>query len=281
MKKIVKKKSIGLTVKILYVILGLLITFNVALIFKITRTEVVEVYTAVQNINDKVNYVQKELEETNNTINKRIANIPEDIIFQKKALEYKLQQVNVMVINETEGAMGSGVILKYNNQYYILTAGHMADAETDELYLYENREKICQLEIVKHDYTTNQLEDDTLGNDLLLLRPIGKYFVPEFYAELAEFQPVVSTEIYIVGNPARLEDIVSDGRIAFYKNNFMYYRDSTYYGNSGGGVYTRDGQLVGIVSHMYPISDNPELPPYMLYGAVRLSTIQSFMKDVK
>jgi S1-C subfamily serine protease len=61
----------------------------------------------------------------------------------------------------------------------------------------------------------------------------------------------------------------------------MYYINHTYYGNSGGGVYTLDGKLIGIVSHMYPISANPQIPAYMVYGAVRLSVIRQFLGDVK
>ena len=61
----------------------------------------------------------------------------------------------------------------------------------------------------------------------------------------------------------------------------MYYRDSTYFGNSGGGVFTKDGKLVGIVSHMIGDQPDPEVPPFMLYGAIRLSVIYHFLSDIK
>lgn len=226
---------------------------------------------------------------TQQALNKKIDNLLEKTKYDKFKLEKTLQQYSVIIHNNTLGALGTGVTLKYKGKFYILSAGHMATVSKDnfnlpeELELWENGNKICELEIVKHNYTSpeeNKKGDLTKGTDLLLLKPKNANFIPRFYVELADFEPDTATEIYIVGNPMGLEDVVSDGRIILYKNNFVYYIDHTYFGNSGGGVFTKDGKLIGIVSHMIPLQPLENIPAYMVYGAVRLSVIYTFLADI-
>lgn len=216
---------------------------------------------------------------TVNSLNGKVDKLPQKISADKVKIEKTLQQINIMVRNITDDSLGSGVTLKYNGKFYVLSAGHMTNSEEDKLELWENDQKICDLEIVKHEYTTPQ--ETTKGLDLILLRPTTSNIVPKVYTELADTEPSTSTEVYIVGNPMGIEDVVSDGRIIIYKNNFMYYIDHTYFGNSGCGIYTHDGKLVGIVSHMIPIQPNPAIPPYTIHGAVRLNVIKEFLRDIK
>jgi S1-C subfamily serine protease len=215
-------------------------------------------------------------------LDKHLADKIEDRLQQQKLykikLEQTLRQVNVMIVNKTIMIQGSGASIKYRGKFYILTAGHMAKNNDDELYLYENNNQICKLEVVKHDFPSEII--DTTKNDLLLLRPINPYIIPRFYTELAEIEPIAGIQLYIVGNPMGIEDVVSDGRVIVYQDNYMYYIDHTYFGNSGGGVYTDDGKVVGIVSHMYNLKLDDDAPDYVINGAVRLDTILQFMKDV-
>jgi S1-C subfamily serine protease len=187
-----------------------------------------------------------------------------------------------MINNKTVEALGSGVTIKYNGQFYILSAGHMIDTKDDLLTFSENGQEIGELEIVKHEFSdVEDLDGFFDTKDLLLLRPKNKDLQPTYYTELTEKELDAPEQIYIVGSPAGIEDVLSDGRIIRYMNNFMYYINHTYYGNSGGGVFTRDGRLIGIVSHMFPIGYNYEIPPYMTYGAVRLNEIFEFLKDIE
>jgi S1-C subfamily serine protease len=225
------------------------------------------------------NYTIKGIDETLKSLDKRLKELPEEQRIEKIKFEQTLKQINVMVKNRTAGTLGSGVSIKYKGKYYVLTAGHMADNPDDQLYLYENGNQICKLEIVKQDYKGGMIE--AINNDLLLLRPVNKNIQPKFYTELAEVEPITGTEVYIVGNPMGIEDVVSDGRVIVYKDNFMYYKDSTFFGNSGGGVYTHDGKLIGIVSHMINLKPTTDAPDYMIYGAVRLYTIYAFLGDIE
>lgn len=244
------------------------------------------------NINDQIiKYILKELKEIKGKTDEnykdiviQIENIPLNEVKLKTEIEYKLRQATVIINNETIQALGSGVTIKYKNKFYILSAGHMADTEKDILSFSENGNKIGELEIIKWNFTTPEEDkngDFTKGTDLLLLQPKNKSLIPKFYVELADIESKPPTEIYIVGNPTGIEDVLSDGRIVTYNNNYIYYFNHTYYGNSGGGVFTKDGKLQGIVSHLYPISLNPQIPPYMLYGAVRLNEIKEFLGDIE
>jgi hypothetical protein len=213
-----------------------------------------------------------------------IRNLPGQIKIDRIALEQKLMQINIRVNNNTAGALGSGVSIKYKGKFYILTAGHMADViengEQNKLELCENEMKICDLEIVKHDFKdTNAVP--TKNTDLLLLRSKNESLVPRFYVDIESSEPILGTEVYIVGNPMGLDDAVSMGRVIKFIDNFMYITDSIYFGNSGGGVYSTEGKLLGIVSHMQPIQPYKDIPPYMIYGIVRMNTIREFMKGVE
>jgi S1-C subfamily serine protease len=213
-----------------------------------------------------------------NKQNIKIDKIPILIKENKIKLEKELQQVNIMVQNQTVQALGSGVTLKYKDKFYVLSAGHMAEQETDKLELWENNDKVCDLKIVKWEYITT--EGNNLITDLILLEPVDENIRPKYYVELADNEPIIGSEVYIVGNPMGIDDVVSEGRVALYRENFMYFRDSTYFGNSGGGIFTKEGKLVGIMSHVIPLQPFYDYPPFILEGCVRLNTIIEFLENV-
>jgi S1-C subfamily serine protease len=236
--------------------------------------------------------------ENNNRLfntNRKIEVLPQKIYTDRIKLEQTLKQVNVVIVNKTLDASGSGVTIKYKDGFYILSAGHMLDKLDDDLYLYENDNEICKLKVIKHSFVV-------LGNktieDLLLLKPVDDDIQPIFYTELADIEPFTGTEINIIGNPLGIEDVVTDGRIITYQRNFMYMTGTSYFGNSGGGVYNNEGKLVGIISHLSaaqpyppelvyspidplaPATIDPGVPAYMIHGAVRLAAILEFMEEV-
>lgn len=237
-----------------------------------TNDEIIaKVYKHLNKLNIKI-------DKNFNDLNQQINNVSEKERLTKINLEYKLRQAVVIILNKTKGGLGSGVTIKYNDKFYILSAGHMADSKEDILTFGENDNELGELEIIKHDFITP--EDYSQGTDLLLLRPKNKNLVPKYYIELADFEAQPPTEIYIVGNPAAIEDVLCEGRIIIYHNNYCYYINHTYFGNSGGGIFTKDGRLLGIISHMYPINLSPAIPPYMTYGAVRLNVIRDFLQNI-
>ena len=213
-------------------------------------------------------------------LNKKIDTTPNKIKLDKFLLERKLQKVNENIINSTVGASGSGVTIKYRGKYYILSAGHMLNSPEDKLVLVENDKVICDLEVIKYVFTMSDDEMGTKGIDLLLLKPKNKYFTPKVYVELADYELPTGSEIYIVGNPLGIEDVISDGRIIAYEDNYLLFIDHSYFGNSGGGIYTKEGKLLGINSFIGAEQPMPTIPPYLIGGAVRLSQIQLFLAGV-
>lgn len=305
-----------LTTKILIGILSVLVVLNFAYVITDIRKEIqfnkeltqkelkvndqvlLDIYKQLNEINQTIPVIQNTIDILNNTNDKqleieqllanKIENLPNKLRIDRFKLEKRLQQVTIMLHNTTVQALGSGVSIKYKGKYYVLTAGHMAQVikdninPQDSIELWENGNKICDLEVVKHDFSDTITDENyTKTHDLLLLKSTNPNIQPRFYTELADMEPLTATEVYVVGNPMGIEDVISDGRVIIYKDNFMYYIDHTYFGNSGGGVFTYDGKLVGIVSHMYPLQPNPLIPAYMTYGAVRLNVIKAFLADVE
>ena len=255
------------------------ITNSIVLLSKtvvITANMVKDVAYTMKNFAETVYLDMKDIIE--NKIDDKINEKEENKFY----LEQKLKYVNVEIANETQGYKGSGVTLKYNSKYYILSAAHLVSELTDIIALYENGEKICELEIIKDDGMYIN-EDGTIdeGTDLLLLRPKDQSIMPFLYVELAPYEPVTGTEIYIVGNPMVYEDVITEGRIVSYEGNIMMITDNIYHGNSGGGVYTKNGKLLGIVSYYRTYKAHYDSPYWTVYGIVRLATINAFLEGVE
>jgi S1-C subfamily serine protease len=281
------------------VLLGLVIIFgiiqyqtNEALLNKINTLDY-QLKSSERITDYTIKGITTDIDKNYKDLAKKIEQVPDLIKETKLAMEAKLKQVNVFITNKTVGATGSGVTLKYKGKFYVLSAGHMAEKETDRLFLSENGQEICELEIVKHAYEGLLTYE---SNDLILLRPKNKDIVPRIYVELDDIEPEVSNELYIVGNPMGIEDVVSDARVTVYEGNFMLIKGDSYFGNSGGGIYTREGKLVGIMSFIFPIQPFPDrivqegnqqpitlipgVPAYVINGVVRLDVILKFLEEV-
>lgn len=202
-----------------------------------------------------------------NMINQKIM---EDKV-SKLLLVKKLQQVNVFIRNRSIDALGSGVTLKYKDKFYVLTAAHLVENETDKLEMWEEDKKVSDLIILK------RTDKD---RDLMLLKVADETLEPLNYTELADIEPPTAEEFYVVGNPAGVEDVVSSGRVTRYDGNYMIGRAGCFFGNSGGGVYNSKGDLVGIVSATGAISSGTAIPSFQLDLYVRLNIIKEFLQDI-
>jgi hypothetical protein len=244
-------------------------------------------------INDRIDEVNKQLNRRIDVTDKnleiksmaqrlytdnQVSELPMKEFLKQKIQEQRLIKSTVFIYNKTHGSQGSGVTIKYKGEYYIISAGHMLDDKDDILTFGEGEQEIGELEILAWEYPDFE---DNMKTDLLLTRPQNRNLRPKFYVEIAEYEPKKAEEISIVGNPMGIEDLYSTGRIIDYQNNFMYFYDHVYFGTSGGGVFNRSGELVGIVSHLIPIQPFRDVPAFMIHGAVRINSIKEMMESIE
>jgi S1-C subfamily serine protease len=238
---------------------------------------------------DILSHTQKNLiDYINDKLDTRISEVSDKEIQRDKVnqflLEKKLQQVNIFIKNiqrinpdtgKDEGYLGSGVTLKYKGKFYILTAAHLLVNDTDVLTLSENDQNICKLKVIKIDKQV----------DLLLLQPIDENItvVGGAYTELAHREPLTAQKVYVVGNPIGIEDALCEGRVLDYKGKYMVIKAiDTFFGNSGGGIYNQDGELVGIVSAAMAVeAPNFSFPSFVLDLEIRLNAIKIFLENVE
>lgn len=190
-------------------------------------------------------------------------NMSEFKINNSNKIEEHLEKCTVIITDIINSVQGSGVIIKYNENYYILTAYHIIRDLDSNIVLYD-RNKIAH--IIKKDET----------KDLALL---SIKEVPEDYATLSDNEPRKNAEVYAVGSPIGIEDVITRGRILEYKDNWVYFFDKIFFGSSGGGVYNINGELIGIISHMKVNTLNNQ--EFIINGATRLNSIKEFLSDIK
>lgn len=99
--------------------------------------------------------------------------------------------------------------------------------------------------------------DDSL-HDVALIQAVGDAIPPHEVATLADAMPAIGEKIQVVGHVKGLYWTYIEGVVASYRTGlpvdrngpFLQLSAPVYFGNSGGGVFNTDGELVGIVSFM-------------------------------
>lgn len=202
----------------------------------------------------------------------------------QEKLEKKMLNGSVTIYSIREKGMGSGTVIKKTfNRMYILTCHHViADYFTEENVLPTEKitvsynSVIYSADIIKHDES----------QDLALLEV---YFNDPNLEEikLADNSPKKGDIVYTVGNPMGARRNISKGIISNYleeKDNenilvkFYIVDALCVFGNSGGGLYNENAELIGVPSRV----------PAYGFGAVvtnmgmciSLETIKDFIKDV-
>ena len=180
------------------------------------------------------------------------------------AIYERLQQVSVKVIGGR--GTGSGVLFcrRVAGEWktFIWTAAHVVDGLQEEdgsfghAHIYV--ELRCQGELISTKESPAKViaySDPDTGQDLALLEVIENDFA-YWSAKFAgpEIQPV-GTPVIHVGCTAGLFNSVSLGIISqtdrdLFDDGMMYDQTSSmaYPGSSGGGVYTRDGKCIGLLT---------------------------------
>lgn len=209
-------------------------------------------------------------------IENRIANLVkiqidvEDRLSKIKTIDLpeaeKILKANLVIYNSSAGYSGSGTHIRKGNVDYILTVAHLIDNPEDSFIAVENEanENIF-IELVNFD----------IKKDLALFRmkKVAKH-IPVL--EISSEFPKVGSDIIVIGNPASMEDVITDGILAKTGKGRYLLTNKVYYGNSGGAVLYK-GKIVGVVSEMFLLFDIPYFQNYTV--AVDLKSIQQFLED--
>lgn len=178
----------------------------------------------------------------------------------------KLLKANVVIMCITDQSMGSGVIIKKNGELYILSVAHIG--KRDGIFAIIDNGKPYLVEPVRMNRKI----------DLALFKFIEKPDNLE-YVELSKREPKIGDSITCVGNPADLEDAVTKGNIVQSTKLHYFITAPLFMGSSGGGLYDRKGNLVGInCSIKLTAHGITTLDPVFVVGrSIKLKVIKKFL----
>ena len=149
---------------------------------------------------------------------------------------------------------------------YALTAGHVVAGQKTAI-MTDSIGNSQEVEVVKYN------ED----KEIALLR--GAFYGP--YAKIAKAAPAQDEIVYTVGWP--LDDqvhlqVLTVGHFQGYIDaDFMLVTASVVFGNSGGGVFNAQGELIGLT---VGIANGAGTPVFYLQYVARLDTLQDYVANL-
>ena len=156
---------------------------------------------------------------------------------------------------------------------FILTAGHCVQKENEdgeeESPLNSKIHYSVKGEVVEVDSQITGLHLAEVvaydkAHDLALLHALGDVIPPHKIAKLASTLPELGTHVYIVGHPKGLYFTHIEGVISAYRTDefpvskrlgikaafIQVSSPGVYFGNSGGGLFNNNGEILGVCSLM-------------------------------
>jgi S1-C subfamily serine protease len=215
---------------------------------------------------------------------------------QKKVLVVDIEKVlRSSVFVKGLSGMGAGTIIKKTDKsMYILTCYHVVNdiitlnklgmkmsasigySKSDEINKVAGL-VIYGAEVIKYDieHDIALLKTSIVDNELKV-------------ANIATSEPNKGDIVFSIGNPLGLLRTVSQGILANKVEGFFISENVTTFGNSGGGLYNINGELVGIPSQVMGYEGgltkegNPAFIPESSLGMSRdLLTIRLFLEGVE
>lgn len=167
---------------------------------------------------------------------------------------------------------GTGTVIKITDtDTYILTNNHVAGKdETDVTLTVENGMRKVKAEVVKyHNYV-----------DAAVIRIPGKLKNKTAIPGIAYAQ--IQEPVYVVGNPLGVKNVYTEGVVAGYNGISMLIQMPCIYGNSGSGVFDKDGNLVALVFAMEQYPGPFGLPSARITHSLVVDSIslKPFLKDL-
>ena len=250
--------------------------------------DIEEIITNQSNINEEVCKISKQ--EKNNY--EELSKLKDNLIIFREAIkepDYKLiLESTVTIFNNEEMTIGSGVCINYKNNKYILSAYHVYDGrnmEDNEVYkkilsngssrkIYvDDGGKLIKLDLVIGDKL----------NDLILFKTQEPLNTMSRYVTIEDIEIKTGSKVWACGNPMEISDALTYGIIVKEsKDKSIFLIDAPiWFGNSGGGIFNKDTQLMGICSQTI-FSTRHELGISQSYGLiVSIDTIIRFLSQLK
>jgi hypothetical protein len=132
---------------------------------------------------------------------------------------------------------GTAVVLKItDSETYLLSNNHVFGKDEKNVHIYvENNDTKNELELVAyHDYA-----------DVAVMKMQGHLKDKTALSKISTIN--IQDFVYAVGNPLGVKYIYAEGIMSGYKDNSMLLQLPCIYGNSGSGLWDKDGNLVGLV----------------------------------
>ena len=212
---------------------------------------------------------------------KKLEDLIEESLHLKSLDVEKIMKANVKIVSLTSGYSGSGTHIKLNGKSYILTCGHLFKSKNDLISVTTN-EPTLKNEFTKKDEATIVLLDKE--KDLALIKLNREWNHP--YLKIADKEPSLGEPVWVVGNPYVLNDVITFGKVvSYFRKDYYILSAKAYYGNSGGCVINRKGEIVGVLVaiEINLFSRVPLTKKYGIEGrsfAVRLNTIKKFLEKI-
>ncbi len=164
-------------------------------------------------------------------------------------LAKQVEETSVEITITANNGSCSGTII---NAHEVLTAGHCSNyGGWKDFIVHANG----------HDLIARLKKFDK-EKDLAILEVPGVTF--KTWVKIANVEPRLAEDVYCVGNPGgNMPDTITKGIVSFLNRtseklglkNRNQMDCSIHFGNSGGGVFNKDGDLIGVISAAMTITD--------------------------
>ena len=244
---------------------------------------------------DSVGYLEDEMTRTYNNYNRLIGNeldLLAQIQEQGRLIARLKTNINIKRLLKTDvfvrGLSGEGagtIIKKTETEMYVLTCNHVIEDIT-EFYDKTGIKLGASIGYSKNDrtdyiqgfvvYGAEIIKTDK-ENDLALL----KVFMIDDdleVAKIADEEPQKGDVVYSVGSPLGVLRTVSQGILSNKVEGFYISDNTSTFGNSGGGLYNDNGELIGVPAQVMGYGNGELFAPESSLGmSINLPRIKLFL----